>query len=68
MKKAAIEILFEDEKVLDSKTSGGYMVVYYDDDHKGEQEEIGGSFYETIEEAEASVREYQANEGPFNEE
>ena len=54
MKKAVIEILYEDETVLGSRTNGQYLVREYDD-----EEELGGSFYKTLEEAEARVREYQ---------
>ena len=55
MTKATIEILYEGETVLGSQTNGEYMVVEYDEDG----DEIGGSFYKTIEEAEAHVRNYQ---------
>ena len=55
MKKAVIEILDEGEKILGSPTIGQYMVRYYDED----DDEIGGSFHETMAEAEASVRDYQ---------
>ena len=58
MKKATIEILYEDEKVLGSPTIGQYMVRCYDEDG----DEISGSFHETIEEAEAEVRDYQKEE------
>ena len=54
MKKAVIEILYEDESVLGSRTNGQYLVREYDN-----EEELGGSFYKTLEEAEARVREYQ---------
>ena len=54
MKKAVIEILYEDETVLGSRTNGQYLVREYEND-----EELGGSFYKTLEEAEARVREYQ---------
>ncbi len=54
MKKAVIEILYEDEPVLGSRTNGQYLVREYEN-----EEELGGSFYKTIEEAEAHVREYQ---------
>ena len=52
---ATIEILNEGEKILGSPTYGSYMVRDYDEDG----EEMGGSFYETMEEAESHVREYQ---------
>ena len=54
MKKAVIEILYENEPVLGSRTNGQYLVREYEN-----EEELGGSFYKTIEEAEAHVREYQ---------
>ena len=54
MKKAVIEILYEDETVLGSRTNGQYLVREYEN-----EEELGGSFYKTLEEAEARVREYQ---------
>ena len=54
MKKAVIEILYEDESVLGSRTNGQYLVREYEN-----EEEMGGSFYKTLEEAEAHVREYQ---------
>ena len=54
MKKAVIEILYEDESVLGSRTNGQYLVREYDN-----EEELGGSFYKTLEESEARVREYQ---------
>ena len=54
MKKAVIEILYEGEPVLGSQTNGQYLVREYED-----EEELGGSFYKTIEEAEARVLEYQ---------
>ena len=53
MKKATIEILHEGETVLDSRTNGQYLVREYEN-----KEELGGSFYKTLEEAEAHVREY----------
>ena len=55
MKTATIEILNEGEKVLGSPTYGQYMVREFDD----EGEEMGGSFYETMDEAEAHVKNYQ---------
>ena len=54
MKKAVIEILYDGEVVLGSQAAGKYMVREYEDDL-----EMGGSFYKTIEEAEARVNEYQ---------
>ena len=54
MKKGVIEILYDGEKVFCSRVDGKYMVREYEDDV-----EMGGSFYKTIEEAEARVNEYQ---------
>ena len=54
MKKATIEILHEGETVLGSRTAGKYLVREYEN-----EEELGGSFYKTLEQAEAHVREYQ---------
>ena len=54
MRKAVIEILYDGEVVLGSRAAGKYMVREYEDDL-----EMGGSFYKTIEEAEARVNEYQ---------
>ena len=55
MKRAVIEILYEDEKVLGSTPIGNYLVREYDED----DDEISGTCHKTIEEAEAHVREYQ---------
>ena len=54
MRKAVIEILYDGEVVLDSRTVGKYMVREYEDEL-----EMGGGFFKTIEEAEARVNEYQ---------
>ena len=54
MKKATIEVLYEGETVLGSNTNGQYMVREYEDN-----EEMGGSFFNTIEEAETHVLKYQ---------
>ena len=54
MKKATIEILYKDETIFGSRTGGNYMVREYEDG-----EEMGGSFFKTIEEAEVRVHEYQ---------
>ena len=54
MKTATIEILEEGETIFGSRTGGEYMVREYE-----EGEEMGGSFFKTIEEAETNVREYQ---------
>ena len=54
MKKATLEILHEGETVLGSRTNGQYLVREYE-----AGEEMSGSFYKTLEEAEAHVREYQ---------
>ena len=57
MKTTKIEILAEGELIFGSPTAGKYFVRRYED-----EEEMGGSFFETIEEAETNVKEYQ-NEG-----
>ena len=57
MKTATIEILKQGETIFGSRTAGKYFVQRYED-----EEEMGGSFFETIEEAETNVKEYQ-NEG-----
>lgn len=57
MKTATIEILEPGETIFGSPTAGKYFVRRYED-----EEEMGGSFFETIEEAETNVKEYQ-NEG-----
>ena len=55
MKTATIEILEEGETIFGSRTNGEYFVRRYED-----MEEMGGSFFKTIEEAETNVREYQS--------
>jgi hypothetical protein len=62
MMKATIEILFDEEAVLGSPTIGKYMVRYFDED----DEEVGGSFHETILEAEAEVLDYQKTHNEDN--
>ena len=57
MKTATIEILNEGETIFGSRTAGEYFVRKYEDN-----EEMGGGFFKTMEEAEEHVREYQ-NEG-----
>ena len=57
MKKATIEVLEEGELIFGYLTGGEYMVREYE-----EGEEMGGSFFKTMEEAEARVREYQKTE------
>ena len=54
MKHATIEILEEGETTIFGNPSGQYFVREYKDDV-----EMSGSFYKTINEAEAHVREYQ---------
>ena len=54
MKTATIEILEEGETIFGSRTNGEYFVREYEDN-----EEMGGGFFKTMEEAEARVREYQ---------
>ncbi len=58
MKRATIEILHEGQVILGSHTNGKYFVRYYDDELDGE-EEMGGGFFQTMEEAESRVLEYQ---------
>lgn len=60
--KATIEILYEDETVLGSPTIGQYMVRYFDED----DEEVGGSFHETIQEAHDEVIDYQKTNNEDN--
>ena len=57
MKTATIEILEPGETIFGSPTAGKYFVRRYED-----EEEMGGSFFETIEEAEINVKEYQEKE------
>tara|TARA_Y100000310_G_scaffold251886_1_gene258513 strand:+ start:309 stop:482 length:174 start_codon:yes stop_codon:yes gene_type:complete len=57
MKTATIEILEPGETIFGSPTAGKYFVRRYED-----EEEMGGSFFETIEEAETNVKEYQEKE------
>ena len=54
MKKATIEILEKDEKVLGSRTSGEYMVRKFEDGV-----EMGGEFHYTLTEAGAAVRKWE---------
>ena len=54
MKRATIEILHEGEVILGSRTSGKYFVREYDG-----EEEMGVGFFQTMEEAESRVIEYQ---------
>ena len=53
-KHATIEVLETGERIFGSKTSGEFFVREYEDNV-----EMSGSFYKTINEAEAHVREYQ---------
>ena len=55
MKTAIIEILEKGETIFGSPTNGEYFVRRFED-----MEEMGGSFFKTIEEAETNVREYQS--------
>ena len=57
MKTATIEILEEGETIFGSRTNGEYFVRRYED-----MEEMSGSFFKTMEEAETNVREYQEME------
>ena len=60
--KATIEILFDEEAVLGSPTIGKYMVRYFDED----DEPVGGSFHETIQEAHDDVLDYQKTHNKDN--
>jgi hypothetical protein len=55
MKTAIIEILEKGETIFGSPTNGEYFVRRFED-----MEEMGGSFFKTIEEAETYVRKYQS--------
>ena len=57
-KYATIEILRDKETIWDSKTSGKYLVREWTV-IDGKREERSGTFFETIEEAENHVNEYQ---------
>ena len=57
-KYATIEILREKEVIWDSPTSGKYLVREWTV-KDGKREERSGTFFETIEEAENHVNEYQ---------
>ena len=54
-KYATIEILDDGEMVFDTVPNGRYMVREFDGD-----EEMGGTFYESILDAEKHVIDYQA--------
>jgi len=58
MKTATIEILEEGEIIFGSPTNGEFFVRRYEDG-----EEMGGSYFKTMEEAETDVREYQQLNG-----
>ena len=58
MKKTTIEVLEEGELIFGSPTAGKYFVRRYEDG-----EEMSGSFFKTMEEAETDVREYQQLNG-----
>ena len=53
MRKATIEVLKKDEKVLGSPTIGRYHVLEYMDD-----EQVGGQFFETMKKANEHVSQY----------
>ena len=57
MKTATLEVLEPGAVILGSFTNGQYFVREYVDG-----EEMGGSFFKSITEAEARVREYQNDE------
>ena len=56
MKIATIEILHDNETMLGSKTSGNYLVREFEDGV-----EVAGQFFNTMDEAESRVREYQGD-------
>ena len=58
MKTTTIETLEEGELIFGSPTTGKYFVRRYEDG-----EEMSGSFFKTMEEAETDVREYQQLNG-----
>lgn len=58
MKTATIEILEEGETIFGSPTNGKYFVRWRENG-----DEVGGSFFDTMEEAENHVREYQQLNG-----
>ena len=54
MKTSTIEILEEGETVLGSRTAGQYMVRFFEDD-----EEQGGTFCKTLEDAGVKARDWK---------
>ena len=56
MKTATIEILHDNETMLGTKTSGNYLVREFEDGV-----EMAGQFFNTMDEAESRVREYQGD-------
>ena len=60
--KATIEVLFDEEAIFGSPTICKYMVRYFDED----DEEVGGSFHETIQEAHDEVIDYQKTNNKDN--
>ena len=56
-KRATLEILDAGEKIFDSPTSGKYFVQEFEND-----EPRGGSFFQTIQEAEKHMVEYEAGD------
>ena len=61
MKTATLEII-DPNLVIKPPIVGTYFVKIYDD-----EEEMGGSFFNTIEEAEKHMREYQFDPEDFKE-
>ena len=53
MRQATIEVLEKGEKVLGSPTIGRYFVREYND-----EQETGGAFYKTLEDADKHVANY----------
>jgi len=56
-RRATLEILDAGEKIFDSPTSGKYFVQEFEND-----EPRGGSFFQTIQEAEKHMVEYEAGD------
>jgi len=57
MRTTTLEILDAGEKIFGSPTAGKYFVQEFED-----SEPRGGSFFETIEEAEKHMAEYEAGD------
>jgi len=53
VKEARIEVLNKDEMVMGTPTTGRFFVREYEDG-----EEVGGAFFETLEEADRHIEQY----------